>query len=108
MAAPMSQQQQQVDTSQLLNPPLEQDNYSDTTDQYTSDLFINKLNVTYLNVCGLKSKLLNPDFVDLIKKHDILFCVETKLDELDVINLPDGYSYHCKNRKKNAKRSLVV
>jgi len=45
----------------------EEDNYSDTTDQYTSDLFRNKLNDTYLNVCGLKSKLLNPDFVDIIK-----------------------------------------
>ena len=73
---------------------------------YVLDLFINKLNVTYLNVCGLKFKLLNPDFVDLIKKHDILFCVEAKL-ELDVINLPDGYSYHCNNRKKNAERSMV-
>jgi hypothetical protein len=44
----------------------------------------------------------------ILTKHDILFCVETNLDELEVINLPDGYSYHCKNRKKNAKRSLVV
>ena len=44
-----------------------EDNYSDTTERYTSDLFRNKLNITYLNVCGLKSKLLNPDFVDIIK-----------------------------------------
>jgi hypothetical protein len=36
------------------------------------------------------------------------FFAGAKLDELDVINLPDGYSYHCKNRKKNAKRSQVV
>ena len=64
------------------------------------NLFINKLNVTYLNVCGLKFKLLNPDFVDLVIKHHILFC-----DELDVINLPGGYSYHCKNRKKCKKKS---
>lgn len=61
--------------------------------------------ILYFYVCGLKSKLLNPDFVDLIRKHDILVFVETKLDELDVINLPDGYSYHCKNRKKCKKKS---
>lgn len=41
----------------------------------------NKINLTYINVCGLKSKLLNPDFENLIKSYDVLVFVESKLDK---------------------------
>jgi hypothetical protein len=62
----------------------------------------NKITVTYLNVCGLKSKLLIPEFLDLIKLYDIIFFCETKLDSYD---LPEGYSFATKIRKKFARKS---
>lgn len=52
----------------------------------------------FLNVCGLKSKLLYHDFCDLINKYDICLFVETKTDDLDVLNVPNGYLYYCKHR----------
>ena len=70
-----------------------------------SYLLNNKLNITYLNICGLKSKLLNSDICYMIKKYDILIFVETKTDEFDEINLPGGYSYHVKHRKKIIRKS---
>ena len=44
--------------------------------------------------------LLNSDFCYMIKKYDILIFVATKTEEFDEINLPCGYSYHVKHRKK--------
>ena len=41
----------------------------------------------------------------MIKKYDILIFVETKTDEFDEINLPGGYSYHVKHRKKFKRKS---
>lgn len=66
---------------------------------------MNKLNIAYLNVCGLKSKLLNPDFDNFIKKHDILVFVETKTDDYDEIKLPKDYTLFTKNRQKFKKKS---
>jgi hypothetical protein len=48
-----------------------------------ANLLNNKLNIAYLNVCGLKSKLLNSDISYMIKKYDILIFVETITDEFD-------------------------
>ena len=56
----------------------------------------NSLKITFLNVCGTKSKLLNPDFHVLIQNYYILVFVETKLDNFDVLQLPVGYAYHVK------------
>jgi hypothetical protein len=41
----------------------------------------------------------------MIKKYDILIFVEIKTDEFDEINLPSGYSYHVKHRKKIKRKS---
>jgi hypothetical protein len=57
-------------------------------------LNVNKLNITYLNVCGISSKLLNPNFETLINNYDILVLVETKTDEYDNIKLPKNV-YDC-------------
>ena len=65
----------------------------------------NKITVTYLNVGGLRSKLLIPEFLDLIKLYDIIFFCETKLDSYDVFDLPEGYSFTTKNSKKIARKS---
>ena len=59
----------------------------------------------FLNVCGLKSKLLYHDYYDLINKHDICLFVETKTDDLDVLNVPNGYLYYCKHRSVFEKKS---
>ena len=59
----------------------------------------------YLNVCGLKSKLKFQEITDIIVSHDIIIFVETKLDDLDILNVPNGYSYITKNRKKMCKKS---
>ena len=42
------------------------------------------IDLLYLNVCGLKSKLNIPEVNVPIQTDDIVTCVETKLDELDV------------------------
>lgn len=65
----------------------------------------NKINITFLNVCGLKSKLLCPDFVKLIDNNDISIFVESKLDQFDFLELPSNYSYISKVRKKCKKSS---
>ena len=46
-----------------------------------------------------------PDFNDIIKQYDLLFFCETKLDEYDVLDLPEGYSYFLKNRQKFERKS---
>ena len=58
-----------------------------------------------MNVCGIKSKLLNPDFCELITKYDILVFTETKTDKFDILELPTGYDYFAKNRSKFSKKS---
>lgn len=49
--------------------------------------------------------MLNPDFSELILKYDVLIFVETKLDELDTIDLPNDYLFYCKNRKGCKRKS---
>jgi hypothetical protein len=51
------------------------------------------LKIYYLNVCGLKSKLKFQEITDIIVSHDIIIFLETKLDNLDILNVPNGYSY---------------
>lgn len=58
-----------------------------------------------MNVCGIKSKLVNPDFDILIKQYDILILVETKTDEFDELKLPNDYTYFAKHSKKFTKKS---
>ena len=63
---------------------------------------VGSLKILSLNVCGIKSKLNCPEFIDLIKSYDVIGVQETKLDDIDCIHciqLP-GYEIICKNRKK--------
>ena len=65
----------------------------------------------FLNVCGLKSKLLYQDFCDLINRYDICLFVETKTDDLDVLSVPNGDLYYCKHRSvfdKKKKNQVVL
>ena len=56
-------------------------------------------------MCGLKTKLLCPDFVDIVQNHDISFFAETKLTDFDCVNLPPNYVCKTKNRSKFQKAS---
>lgn len=56
-----------------------------------------------VNVCGLRSKLICPEFINYINSADIIGFQETKTDCLDDINLHD-YILHFKHRKLLSKR----
>ena len=43
-----------------------------------------------LNVCGIRSKLLYPELLELVSKHDIICISETKLAGTDTVDV-DGY-----------------
>ena len=59
-----------------------------------------KLRILSLNVCGLKSKLIIPDFSLLISKYDILCFLESKTDETNCKpDLIPGYTTYFNNRK---------
>jgi hypothetical protein len=63
----------------------------------------NTISIGYVNVCGLKSKFLSPDFEDYVREHDIVCVCETKLSSDELIEV-EGYSFFQKSRK-GAKRS---
>ena len=63
-----------------------------------------KLKILSLNVCGLISKLCNPDFISYLGLYDIICLTETKLDQYDDVSLV-GYKLlplvnrsNCKSR----------
>ena len=64
----------------------------------------NKLLISSINVCGLRRKLLYPEFTDFIQTFDIIGLQETKTDSLDQLQL-DGYSLYFKHRSNSARRS---
>ncbi|MES9879996.1 MAG: reverse transcriptase family protein, partial [Sedimenticola sp.] len=61
------------------------------------------LKIGSLNVCGLRHRLLYPDFVEHIKEYDIFTVLETKLDAFDIITLP-GYTFLSQHRKQKYLR----
>ena len=65
---------------------------------------LSNIKLLCLNVCGLKSKLLYPEFRELIESNDILVFVESKIDEYDILELPKGYLYFSKHRSKFRKK----
>ena len=64
----------------------------------------NELRFGCINVCGLKRRLNYPEFYDTLSQLDILCVTETKLDHLDVINIP-GYGFISQIRKQKFIRS---
>lgn len=66
-----------------------------------------KIKFSCINVCGIRSKLLLPEFIDLIKSNDICIFLETETDIYDIFNLPTGYTSSCtsKCRSKFCKKS---
>ena len=64
---------------------------------------IRPLQIVCLNCCGIKTRLQYPEFGNLIQSYDIVCFVETKTDDVDLINFP-GYKFKMKNRKKISNR----
>ena len=56
-----------------------------------------------LNTCGLKRKVLYPDFTEIIEQFDIFCVMETKLDDLGIIDI-NGYDFLSQPRKQNYVR----
>ena len=52
-----------------------------------------------LNVCGLKTRLQYPDFIDYFKHFDIVCSEETKIDDMDIISFP-GFKLISQPRKE--------
>ena len=46
-----------------------------------------------------------PEFQSLITQYDIFVCLEAKIDHFDKLELPDGYEYTAKIRKKFVRAS---
>lgn len=70
-----------------------------------ADPIFSELKICFLNVCGIKQKLLCPEFIEMIKKYDICLFTETKLSDIDILNIPDDYMYYSKIRKKCKRKS---
>ena len=61
------------------------------------------INVLSLNVCGLKSKLLLVDFIELITRYDVITMCETRCDDVDMEKVKEtfkgiGFDVVYKNR----------
>ena len=67
---------------------------------------IHSISIGAWNICGIKSKLEDPDFIQELSPHDIFVCGET-FSENDELHIPD---YKCINvyqkiKHKKAKRN---
>ena len=73
--------------------------------EQSATVSINSLKIFSLNVCGIKSKLLSPDFSNLIENYDILVFLESKTDKLDILDIPTDYDYFAKHQTKFKRKS---
>ena len=62
-----------------------------------------RLRITSLNVCGLRSKTIFPEFHEFTSAYDVIGFQETKTDQLDDLILP-GFILKFKHRTNLAKR----
>ena len=90
--------------SPVLSPNTEQPH--EHQDKHSTTILA--LNVMSINVCGLKSKLIVPEFCDFLKCHDVNILCETKCDDLDIGMLEDclnrlGFVLFLKNRESCSK-----
>ena len=63
-----------------------------------------KLNILFLNVCGLNKRNNYFEFQELVNNFDLLCFVETKTDNCDEIEIPDFRLVHMQNRKALSNR----
>ena len=62
-----------------------------------------RLRITSLNVCGLRSKTIFPEFHEFTSAYDVIGFQETKTDQLNDLTLP-GFILKFKHRTNLAKR----
>ena len=65
---------------------------------------VKPLSFLALNVCGILSKMKDPDFLSLISNHDIIAISESKLNDTDAADVP-GYVAFYKNRVNFGRKS---
>ena len=73
------------------------DTYSVSSTEMCENTFVNddkrvntnvsEFRICFLNVCGLKSKMIVPEFLTFITQYTMLCFVETKLDKFDSIDI---------------------
>lgn len=63
------------------------------------------LKIGSLNVCGLKPRLNYPEFIQMVENYDIFCVLETKLDEFDVIDLPNNTHLSKPGSEKSYRKS---
>ena len=73
-------------------------NQRNTQTNYQTKTYYN-LRIISINVCGLKSKVTCPEFISLIENHDIICVQESKLDDVDCVQI-NGFTVYTNNRKK--------
>jgi hypothetical protein len=83
------------------------DGTPDTTPKIDLSQHNTVLKLSYVNVCGLMSKLHNPDFIQFVQQNDIVHFSETKLDCFDN-PIIDGYTFIGKNREHCTNKSEGV
>ena len=66
---------------------------------------LTNLSFLSLNVCGLRSKTLFPEFNDKISLYDIVGFQETKTDQLDDINIENFICYYKHRKDISTRRS---
>ena len=69
----------------------------------SSEHCLKNIKLLSLNVCGLTSKQVYPEFKSLINDHDIIGFQESKMDSLDSLNI-ENYTLFFKHRKALSKR----
>ena len=55
-------------------------------------MILNSLSIASWNINGLNSKIDNPDFINLVEKHDVIFLLETFADVGCEDFVIDGYT----------------
>ncbi|MEW8545038.1 MAG: hypothetical protein AB2693_16055, partial [Candidatus Thiodiazotropha sp.] len=93
---------QQSECAQLNSDHVSGSNYIQRSIQCTKSKIRNankSLACAALNVCGLRRKILYPEFSELVHNYDIFCVCETKLDNYDIVNIPD-YTFLGQSRKQ--------
>ena len=58
-----------------------------------------------LNVCGLKRRAEYPEFIEFVKKYDLVCFSETKIDATDIISFPGFCCYDQPRKQKYSRKS---
>ena len=100
-----------IDNNDIDNPRNRDQTDTDDDDSFSNVLHTsilddseNKLKCLSLNVGGIKTKLLHPEFKEFLMKFDIICISESKLADTDDVSI-DGYTSFYKNRQRYKKKS---